>query len=357
MLAQARLLRVRVQPVRQADGAAVPRRRQSAARDARRPRLADQRARRGHRRTVRRLPGARRGVAGVRPRPRHPGQRRGRAGAVPPRPAHGAHRRRPVGSLGLHRPPRRTRCAATRLSRAHHRRRRAPRPAAPVDRVPRSAGTRALAAPRGQVQFACATVTFGAARRSGHHRGQHAAFAVRFSGHPRRRAGADDRRHRRAGRRRGRRVGVRGAPPRPLSAPPAVGALPRRGVDTARRVPRPRRRRGVAARVWPDRTQHPAAGRRPQPDTGRAPGTARRGAAAIRWSPTWTRFPRELRGLHPDNPVNRVRGGGTQLELSPRVRGISPRSPLPGDDGLAPATSALVQGLVATAHSWELPSA
>jgi phage replication-related protein YjqB (UPF0714/DUF867 family) len=67
-------------------------------------------------------------------------------------------------------------------------------------------------------------------------------------------------------------------------------------------------------------------------------------------------IPRELRGLHPDNPVNRVRGGGTQLELSPRVRGISPRSGLPGDDGLSPATSALVQGLVATAHSWELSS-
>src|SRR5215208_3540650 len=65
-------------------------------------------------------------------------------------------------------------------------------------------------------------------------------------------------------------------------------------------------------------------------------------------------IPRELRGLHPDNPVNRVRGGGAQLELSPRVRGISPRSGLPGDDGLSPATSALVQGLVATAHSWEL---
>jgi phage replication-related protein YjqB (UPF0714/DUF867 family) len=64
-------------------------------------------------------------------------------------------------------------------------------------------------------------------------------------------------------------------------------------------------------------------------------------------------IPRELRGLHPDNPVNRVRGGGTQLELTPRVRGMSPRSGLPGDDGLTPATSALVQGLVATAHSWE----
>lgn len=64
-------------------------------------------------------------------------------------------------------------------------------------------------------------------------------------------------------------------------------------------------------------------------------------------------IPRELRGLHPDNPVNRSRGGGTQLELSARVRGVSPRSGLPSDDGLAPATSALVQGLAAAARSWD----
>jgi phage replication-related protein YjqB (UPF0714/DUF867 family) len=63
-------------------------------------------------------------------------------------------------------------------------------------------------------------------------------------------------------------------------------------------------------------------------------------------------IPRELRGLHPDNPVNRVRDGGTQLELSVRVRGLSPRSPLPGDDGLSPVTTALVQGLAAAACSW-----
>lgn len=68
-------------------------------------------------------------------------------------------------------------------------------------------------------------------------------------------------------------------------------------------------------------------------------------------------IPAELRGLHPDNPVNRVRGGGTQLELTPRVRGISPRSQPPGDDGLTPATSALVHGLAATAHTWEQRSA
>jgi phage replication-related protein YjqB (UPF0714/DUF867 family) len=63
-------------------------------------------------------------------------------------------------------------------------------------------------------------------------------------------------------------------------------------------------------------------------------------------------IPRELRGMHPDNPVNRVRNGGTQLELSVRVRGLSPRSPLPGPDGLSPVTTSLIQGLVAAATSW-----
>jgi phage replication-related protein YjqB (UPF0714/DUF867 family) len=63
-------------------------------------------------------------------------------------------------------------------------------------------------------------------------------------------------------------------------------------------------------------------------------------------------IPRELRGLHPDNPVNRVRDGGTQLELSVRVRGLSPRSPLPGADGLSPVTTALVRDLAVAARSW-----
>jgi phage replication-related protein YjqB (UPF0714/DUF867 family) len=65
-------------------------------------------------------------------------------------------------------------------------------------------------------------------------------------------------------------------------------------------------------------------------------------------------IPVELRGLHPDNPVNRVRGGGTQLELSPRVRGIGPRSQPPGADGLSAATSALVRDLAASARAWDL---
>jgi phage replication-related protein YjqB (UPF0714/DUF867 family) len=66
-------------------------------------------------------------------------------------------------------------------------------------------------------------------------------------------------------------------------------------------------------------------------------------------------IPRELRGLHPDNPVNRARGGGAQLELSPRVRGISPRSGPAGDNGLCAPTTALVAGLTAAAKAW--PSA
>jgi phage replication-related protein YjqB (UPF0714/DUF867 family) len=63
-------------------------------------------------------------------------------------------------------------------------------------------------------------------------------------------------------------------------------------------------------------------------------------------------IPAELRGLHPDNPVNRMRRGGTQLELTSRVRGLSPRSALPGDDGLSPATSTLVHNLVAAARTY-----
>ena len=47
--------------------------------------------------------------------------------------------------------------------------------------------------------------------------------------------------------------------------------------------------------------------------------------------PEWTviddlaQLPREMRGLHPDNPVNRCHGGGVQLELPPAVRGASGR--------------------------------
>jgi phage replication-related protein YjqB (UPF0714/DUF867 family) len=35
-------------------------------------------------------------------------------------------------------------------------------------------------------------------------------------------------------------------------------------------------------------------------------------------------IPPQYRGVHPDNPVNRVRHAGVQIELPPRVRGTSP---------------------------------
>jgi phage replication-related protein YjqB (UPF0714/DUF867 family) len=56
-------------------------------------------------------------------------------------------------------------------------------------------------------------------------------------------------------------------------------------------------------------------------------------------------IPTELRGLHPDNPVNRVRECGVQLELPPRVRGLGPFWADRDEPGLAPHTVALIAGL------------
>jgi phage replication-related protein YjqB (UPF0714/DUF867 family) len=53
-------------------------------------------------------------------------------------------------------------------------------------------------------------------------------------------------------------------------------------------------------------------------------------------------IPAALRGLHPENPVNRSRGGGVQLELPPRVRGLGPH-------GRADAVDALVAALATAA--------
>jgi phage replication-related protein YjqB (UPF0714/DUF867 family) len=64
------------------------------------------------------------------------------------------------------------------------------------------------------------------------------------------------------------------------------------------------------------------------------------------------RIPKELRGLHPNNPVNAARNGGVQLELPPRVRGTSP---LWWDwEGAHPTphTAALINGLVTAATTW-----
>ena len=63
-------------------------------------------------------------------------------------------------------------------------------------------------------------------------------------------------------------------------------------------------------------------------------------------------IPTELRGLHRHNPVNVPRDGGVQIELPPRVRGISPFSPAPGPDGLSPPTRALIDALAASILAW-----
>lgn len=63
-------------------------------------------------------------------------------------------------------------------------------------------------------------------------------------------------------------------------------------------------------------------------------------------------IPRELRGLHPDNPVNVPAHGGVQLELPPRVRGLGPRWADWSGEGLVPPAAALVDALADVARSW-----
>lgn len=63
-------------------------------------------------------------------------------------------------------------------------------------------------------------------------------------------------------------------------------------------------------------------------------------------------IPRELRGLHPNNPVNVPRHGGVQLELPPRVRGLGPRWADWAGDGFVPPAAALVAALANVASGW-----
>jgi phage replication-related protein YjqB (UPF0714/DUF867 family) len=67
-------------------------------------------------------------------------------------------------------------------------------------------------------------------------------------------------------------------------------------------------------------------------------------------------IPDGLRGLHPENPVNRPADGGVQLELPPRVRGTSPLSPPPDRDGLSAPTRALAVALAKAAVEWPISS-
>jgi phage replication-related protein YjqB (UPF0714/DUF867 family) len=61
-------------------------------------------------------------------------------------------------------------------------------------------------------------------------------------------------------------------------------------------------------------------------------------------------IPVSLRGLHPDNPVNRPRNGGVQLELPPRVRGEGPHWKEWQGPGLPPPTERLIDALAEVAR-------
>jgi phage replication-related protein YjqB (UPF0714/DUF867 family) len=82
------------------------------------------------------------------------------------------------------------------------------------------------------------------------------------------------------------------------------------------------------------------------------------GGALRRWLPAYDvitdldAIPPNLRGLHPDNPVNLPRQAGVQIELPPRVRGSSPMWWDWERPGLTPHTEALIEGLVEAAVSW-----
>jgi phage replication-related protein YjqB (UPF0714/DUF867 family) len=63
-------------------------------------------------------------------------------------------------------------------------------------------------------------------------------------------------------------------------------------------------------------------------------------------------IPRELRGLHPRNPVNLPRGGGVQIELPPRVRGTTPHWEGWQGPGHVPPMESLIAALAAAVQAW-----
>jgi len=68
-------------------------------------------------------------------------------------------------------------------------------------------------------------------------------------------------------------------------------------------------------------------------------------------------IPLPLRGLHADNPVNRPRQAGVQLELPPRARGAGRMWQDWKGPGLVPHTVAVIEALVAAVTSWPAATA
>jgi phage replication-related protein YjqB (UPF0714/DUF867 family) len=64
-------------------------------------------------------------------------------------------------------------------------------------------------------------------------------------------------------------------------------------------------------------------------------------------------IPKELRGLHPQNPVNLPRLGGVQIELPPRIRGLTPQAvTMERVDGRIAPTNDFINGLVDAVTLW-----
>jgi len=63
-------------------------------------------------------------------------------------------------------------------------------------------------------------------------------------------------------------------------------------------------------------------------------------------------IPEPLRGQHDANPVNLPRAAGVQIELPPRVRGLSPMWWDWEGPGLTPHTEALIDGLAEAIGTW-----
>jgi phage replication-related protein YjqB (UPF0714/DUF867 family) len=64
------------------------------------------------------------------------------------------------------------------------------------------------------------------------------------------------------------------------------------------------------------------------------------------------RIPKDLRGLHPDNPVNLPSKKGVQIELPPRIRGSSPIWADWDHTQMVPHMASLIDGLVDAAALW-----
>ncbi len=68
------------------------------------------------------------------------------------------------------------------------------------------------------------------------------------------------------------------------------------------------------------------------------------------------RIPKQLRGMHPRNPCNLTEGGGVQIELPPRIRGLTPLVVhWPSHDYRTrrfPHVNHLIDGLIEAARTW-----